>query len=300
MEPKARESDTAVGHATHMVRHVWSHPANRNRRGVAVARLLGWQVWERTIARPVTIRVPGGMRMKCYPHSAGASGVLYCRMPEWPEMPFLADLLRAGDAVVDVGANVGAYTLLAAATPGVAVWAFEPSSPTFARLAENVALNGLDQRVVVQRVAVGATAGTVRLSTGNDLLNRVLAPDEQQDSEEVPLVTLDDVIPPEVKVRVVKVNVEGLEEDVLRGASRILEAGPALILRLHDPANRAQVSTATDSLFAFLRELGYRACSYHPASHRLTEATWSQEGRAHVLAVRDLADMQARVGPVTS
>jgi hypothetical protein len=67
------------------------------------------------------------MHLRCYPHSTSASGVIYCGLPEWAEMRFLLDYLRPGEGFVDVGANIGTYSLLAASVPDVVAWAFEPS-----------------------------------------------------------------------------------------------------------------------------------------------------------------------------
>jgi FkbM family methyltransferase len=69
--------------------------------------------------------------------------------------------LGAGDVVVDIGANLGAFTVLAAKRVGPAgrVYAYEPDPVTCARLEGNVRLNGLEKVVVVENAAVGAAAG---------------------------------------------------------------------------------------------------------------------------------------------
>ena len=139
--------------ATKVLRFVWSHPANRSRKGRAIVRLLAWQMWERTTGRPWTIGLQG-MRLRCYPHSAGATGVLYCQLPEWHDMRFLLDFLRPGD-LFDVGANVGVYSLLACTVAGTQVVAFEPGRLAYERLHENIALNSLTQRVRTVMAAAG-------------------------------------------------------------------------------------------------------------------------------------------------
>ena len=59
-----------------------------------------------------------------------------CGLPDWPEMPFVTDFLGADDAMVDVGANVGLYSLLAASVEGVTVVAFEPDATSRQRAVE--------------------------------------------------------------------------------------------------------------------------------------------------------------------
>jgi len=69
------------------------------------------------------------------------------------------EYLKPGEAVWDIGANVGAYTLYACLTPRVRVLAFEPLAGTFALLAENIALNGVADRAIPVCVALSNTNG---------------------------------------------------------------------------------------------------------------------------------------------
>ncbi|MBX6389421.1 MAG: FkbM family methyltransferase [Frankia sp.] len=247
-------------------RFVWRHPEVRDQRVRALARWAGWQVWERAVGRPVTVRLPGGARMRCYPHSPAAASMLYCRLPEWEPMRFVCDALRPGDVFVDVGANVGGYTLLAAGRPGVRVVAFEPASDTFGRLMENVGHNPwLDIRA--HRAAVGDGDGEVLLTVGLDTVNRVVAEAPTGAApaaapgpvERVPMVRLDALLRDE-PVAIVKIDVEGHEPAVLAGARKLLaERRPALVVEWNDPARLGE-------LFA---ELGYVAARYHPDGRRL-------------------------------
>lgn len=266
--------------AAHLLRFVWSHPENRRERFRAIGRLVTWQIWQRVVRRPWVIGFPGALRLKCYPHSTAATGVLYCRLPEWEDMRFVLDFLRPGDGFVDVGANVGTYSLLAATTPGAQIWSFEPATQAFDRLRENVALNQLESRLRTYRVAVGAAPGRALVTTGGDTVNRLLQPGESAACEEVAVVALDHVIDAATarSVRLMKIDVEGFEEQVLRGAERILQtSAPVLIVEANDPA----------TLSSLLTPLGYRPCSYDPRRRRLVDAAWSGARGNNVLAVQD-------------
>jgi FkbM family methyltransferase len=141
----------------------------------------------------------------------------------------LGRLLRPGDTAFDVGANVGFYTLLFASRVGPfgTVHAFEPVNGD--RLEANLELSGL-RNVVVSCTAVGATPGTVAIgrSAGAEGLSsgtwrRGAAPD----AVEVEQITLDDYVEAHVPGRIglVKIDVEGMEPDVIAGLSRTLAAG---------------------------------------------------------------------------
>ena len=120
--------------------------------------------------------------------------------------------LAPGDLFLDVGANVGTYTVNAASLRA-SVIAFEPAHDTAALLRENVALNGYDDVEVVE-AAIGAAEGAVHFTTGLDSVNRV----DDHGGAAVAMVMLGSVISDRT-VAGMKVDVEGFEIDVLRGAT---------------------------------------------------------------------------------
>jgi FkbM family methyltransferase len=161
-----------------------------------------------------------------------------------PVQEALRRTVPAGGVVYDVGANVGFFTLLAARMVGDGgrVLAFEPIAAA-ARLAEEAALrSGLADRVEVRAAAVGAQSGTARMcsvAAGGIWSHMAGVRDPHPltvEEVDVPLVSLDDVVaggapPPDV----VKLDVEGAEGDVLRGASGVLaEHRPIVVCELHD------------------------------------------------------------------
>jgi FkbM family methyltransferase len=157
------------------LRYIWQHPANRDRRLASIARAVRWQVHKRLIGGSWEVQVPGGARIRCYPDSQSATLLLYCNgLYDYREMRFVRDYLRPGDRFLDIGANVGIYTLLGtlAVGPTGSVDAFEPVPATLQRLRENLRLNAV-QNVHVHEAAVGAEAGMVLFEIGNDAMNHL-------------------------------------------------------------------------------------------------------------------------------
>lgn len=163
--------------------------------------------------------------------------------------------LRQGDVFVDVGANIGYYSVIAAAAVGTsgAVYAFEPSARVRARLERNIALNGMRQ-IHARPEAVTAQSGFVRLiepqGLGNDGLAHV-AIDGGDVGIEVRAVRLDEL--PELAApspHLIKVDVEGGEPAVFRGAAALLNRGdaPSILFESFEIARDA----------AILREHGYQ------------------------------------------
>jgi len=133
-------------------------------------------------------------------------------------------VLGPGDLFVDVGANVGSYSIWAAEL-GADVIALEPAEDSFALLEGNVALN--DYPITAIQAAAGAAAGTARFTSGLDCVNR-LHPDGDT---EVRMVTIDSVVGDRV-VTGMKVDVEGFEVEVLCGSERALSEQRIRLIQL--------------------------------------------------------------------
>jgi len=138
-------------------------------------------------------------------------------------------LLEPGMVVVDVGAHVGYYTLLAAKQVGPTgkVYAFEPESANYALLEENIGLNGY-QNIVTVKSAVSSRSGSstlflTALDNGRHSTYHHDLP--ENGSEVVKATTLDAFFESEEwpRVDLVKMDVEGAEEDVFQGMDRLLQ-----------------------------------------------------------------------------
>jgi len=105
----------------------------------------------------------------------GATTNLYCGLHEAADMAFVLHALRPGDSFLDVGANVGTYTILASGVAQACTLALEPIPATFERLLRNLRLNDLLSRVDARCLAVGATQGSVRFTAGRDTTNRAIS-----------------------------------------------------------------------------------------------------------------------------
>jgi FkbM family methyltransferase len=197
-----------------IIRYVWGHPANSGQRVRAVLRAARYQARARLLRRRAVARLGERSLLWVDLHRTAASKALYANPPDLPEMLVWRRALRDGGLFVDVGANVGTYTLWAAEL-GAEVIALEPAEDTFDLLEENIALNGY--RVTAVRAAAGNHCGTARFTSGLDAGNS-LAPDGPEVTD---LVTIDALIG-DRRVTGMKVDVEGFEIDVLLGAARAL------------------------------------------------------------------------------
>jgi FkbM family methyltransferase len=177
-------------------------------------------------------------------------------------------------AALDVGANVGAYALLLGqwVRPGGRVYAFEPAAQAFTGLSRHVALNGLGGTVVPVNAAAAAATGTAAFAVdGISGANRL-----GSGTATVATVTIDDFCAREgIDPAVIKIDVEGAELDVLRGARETIRragAGLTLLVEMH-PTVWGEMGIAREEVQAELERQGLRAEPLRPVAD-----PWALEG----------------------
>jgi FkbM family methyltransferase len=254
-----------------ILQFIWQHPLASRNRPHAIGRFLGWQFRQSLRRRPEKLTFVEDSVLVVEKGMFGATGNIYTGLVEFNDMSFLLHVLQPGDTFVDIGANVGAYTILAAKNAGADVVSFEPIPSTFEKLRRNVEANGMDKKVDLQRYGVSDKTGTLRFTMSMDAVNHVLRDDEVADGAEaidVPVSTLD-VLLKGRRPALMKIDVEGFEWPVLNGAGSIL-ASPslkALIIELNGCG--AQYGYDEDKIHELLLSHGFVPYSYEPFTRQL-------------------------------
>jgi FkbM family methyltransferase len=243
-------------------------------------------------------RLVNGMPIEVDPRDLIGSEILRSWMWESETVRFVWGWLRAGLTVLDVGAHVGQYTLLASGLVGPAgrVIAFEPHPVLGRVLRRNVDRVG-GQNVTVLPVALGRAPGpgTLVLHPPDNFGGSSLRPDDSSAHHAraaIEVTTLDDALdrlgrPP---VDLVKIDVEGAELDVIDGARGTLAANPCVVLIVEFlRANPPRFGHTVEDLEARLRELGFLLFTLTPDGLRRYEPVGEQA--ANVVAARRLVTL---------
>lgn len=274
--------------------HMLAHPINRGEPGPAVLRYLRWQVGARVLGAPVVAPFVNDARLLV---GVGMGGALYSVLNEYEEQAFVLHMLRPDDTFVDVGANIGVYTVLASAAIGATTYAFEPSPASFRWLQDNVALNNIGGRVVLHRAAAGPEAGQTRLSSGDThSMNHVLRDDAVDSGVVVTVVRLDDVLA-DASPTLLKIDTEGFESAVLAGAQDTL-ANPSLRAIIIELRGLGRRYGDTDmGVHETLAGHGFAPFSYLPEDRRLVakRVDPSSEVLGDTIYVRGLEEVASRV-----
>ncbi len=205
------------------------------------------------------------------------------------EVAVFRRFLTAGDLAVDVGANIGTHSLAMARIvgPNGFVYAFEPQRIVFQTLCANIAVNSLYNLHCVNAV-VDESAGWIRLSDVDPGVEnnfggaevRLLAGPAQ--APPVLRVTLDEFLDVD-RLKFVKIDVEGMETNVLQGARRLIERfRPVLYVENAFPDQSPQ-------LLNLLADLGYR-CYWHLPIYLARQNYFGSEERLYPIGFVDRGD----------
>ena len=244
-------------------RFIYSHPLASQNLPLALKLWFKWQIGSRILKMPVVVPFVDKSYLIAESGMAGATGNIYTGLHEFVDMAFCLHLLQTGDLFVDVGANIGSYTVLASKVAGANSFAIEPVPDTFQRLQRNISINQISSLVDSRCCAAGKNHALLRFSSDSDTTNQVVTADYIGTSIEVPCESLDHLLE-KLQPTLIKIDVEGFEPDVIAGAIKILTCNSLLAILLE---------TVDLEIEQILQKSGFRPASYDPFKRELNMST---------------------------
>lgn len=222
------------------------------------------------LARPIRVEVEPGISLLLDPVDFVDRAILTSGAWEDSLWEWIGSHLEPGATLVDVGAHIGTHSLRAAKKVGAtgSVVAIEPNPLTAARLRDNIAASNL-RNIRVYETACAESPGRLRLFLGGrvntgvaslSIKNATASGGTGTDSFEVEVLPLDEIISrlAPTRVDVIKVDTEGAEVRVLRGARETLRKyRPVLVLEVTESLLKNMGSSVAE-LETLLHESGYK------------------------------------------
>lgn len=185
---------------------------------------------------------------------------------EEEETELLQHLVSKDSVVIDIGANIGYYSVMLAKTAET-VFSFEPSSREYELLRKNITLNRLDN-VKAFKQALGSSNGVAKLFINdvnhgaNSFIDTTI---NTGNFEEVKVTTLNEIILLEspTRIDIIKIDVEGWEHEVLKGSKIIIEKFRPVIFFESWKSFKKPFGTTVSEEIEFLMSLDYRIASYY-------------------------------------
>jgi FkbM family methyltransferase len=279
---------------------ILNHPLSRGRKVSNLARFLRWQIGARLVPGPVAVHFVNSAQLLVSPGLAGATGNVYVGLHEFVDMAFLIHLLRPNDLCVDVGANIGSYTILAAAVAGADCIAFEPDPDAWGWLCKNINLNGVQSLVEARQQAVSSTVGALHLSVGKGPANHIVpatsVSSTESGSREIQATTLDESLGSRRPI-LIKIDVEGFETEAVSGGRKILETPDLRCVLIELDGYGRQYGFDENALRQRMMDYGFKSYQYDPFTRCLTLKSNHETPRqtSNTLFVRDIEYVRERV-----
>ena len=271
-----------------LFRYLMRHPLNRTMRLKAALDIGRWTIATKLLrGSEVILPFVNGSKIIAVPGRWGAEANALCGMHDFSDMGFLLHFLRPTDLFCDVGANVGEYTVLASAAVGARSIAFEPIQSSYMDLRKNIEINSVAPLVDTRRMAIGSKWGHLTMTSDRDTQNHVIVNQATKAIESIVVDTLDNMlagIPPQL----IKVDVEGWEHEVFKGAESTLRCTNlmAIIVELNQSGDRYGFSD--DSVHQMLLDHDFSTYHYLPFERRLIDLGGKHNSAGNTLYIRNL------------
>ncbi|HXL81253.1 MAG TPA: FkbM family methyltransferase [Pyrinomonadaceae bacterium] len=277
------------------IRFIVEHPLNRRHKISAIRRWLNWQIGSRLVPGPVAVNFVNKTKLLVACGMTGATGNVYAGLHEFYDMAFALHLLRRDDIFVDVGANVGVYTVLASSVEAKSI-SIEPIKDAFDQLMLNVHLNDICDRVDARQVGVGSKKGTLKFTNALDTTNHVVDGKEAIATAvcEVNVDTLDGVVAAADPL-LVKIDVEGFETEVIAGANDVLSKKSLLAVIMELNGSGQRYNHDEDEVYKRMIEYGFASYNYDPYQRSLKELNGKNPSAGNTLFIRDVAAVRERL-----
>lgn len=284
------------------IKFITDHPLNRDRKLSSIIRFAKWQIGSRLVQGAIIFDWINGSKFLVKTGETGLTGNIYTGLHEFIDMGFLLHFLRDEDLFIDVGANVGSYSILACYAVGARGIAFEPVPSTYKRLIENIRINHLEEKVTCINKGIGFEQGNIAFTSDTDTTNHALAVGEQCNCiVNVEVVSLDTVLYSESPT-LIKIDVEGYETPVLEGAQEILKKQSlhAVIMELNGSGNRYGYDESR--IVKMMLDSNFNAYSYNPLSRTLINLQGKNRNSGNTLFIRNKSFVEERlkVAPMVS
>lgn len=275
-----------------ILKSIINHPINKDNKLNAIFRYLRWQINCRLNPFPIIYKYTEKSKLIVSKGMTGATGNLICGLHEYNDMFFLLHFLRQNDLFIDIGANIGSYTILASGHVEAMTISLEPVPSTFEHLTNNININRIQDRVRALNIALGSTSGKISFTKSLDTMNHV-ATNLDKDTIDVSVLTLDEILKEERIPALIKIDVEGFETEVINGAKDTLLENElkAIIIELNGCGERYGYDET--KIHNTLIKNGFDPYFYEPIQRHLTKI--ESFGKLNTIYLRDFEFVCKRV-----
>lgn len=274
---------------------ITNHPLNRAQKARTLIRFVKWQIGSRLVPGQVIYDWINGSKIIVRTGETGLTGNIYCGLHEFEDMAYLLHALSPEDLFVDIGANVGSYTILACSVRGAKGICFEPVPDTYERLLDNIGINKLSSQVEALNLGLSDKEDELSFTSSESCCNHVVASGEEaRDAIRVKVFPLDTVLRGR-SPSLLKIDVEGFETPVLSGAHATLsnKSLHSVILELNGSGKRYGYDEK--KVLDTMSKYGFLTYVYEPFSRELRRLGQGQMLAGNTLFIRNVEVVKEKI-----
>ncbi len=215
----------------------------------------------------------------------GATGNIYTKLQDFNEMMFLLHFLDDSMCFIDVGSNIGSYSVLAAVETGSKVYSFEPSKKAFDYQKKNIDINGIQNKVKLFNCGLSSKEEVVSFTKELDTINRVSTEKTKVSTETLKFYSFDSIIEVDTN-SLMKIDVEGYESEVLLGMKKALNSKflKAIIIELNGLGEKYGFSDI--EIHELLMKNNFLPYAYNPYDRNLSKTNIGSSD--NIIYIKDL------------
>jgi len=260
------------------MKFIWKHPLIKTERLRAVIRYVRFHLKYRYGQE---CRIPFLNNFLIIIKGEGSQAHYFTYLSDFEEMLFLLHYLNEDDKFIDIGANIGTYSILSATMVGCETVSFEPSDQIFSLLEKNVIINNVESKINLFKYALGAENQSMMIGYKGAMT--YITNNNELDLQEIEVKRLDDFVD---YGSLIKIDVEGYEEFVLEGAEKVLSNPKtgALIIEL---ASYNRYGSSNDRVHEALNKYGFFPIKYLPYKREFTKLKTYRKDQFNTIYIRD-------------
>ena len=208
----------------------------------------------------------------------------YLRLNEFVDSCFAVHFLRKSEIFLDIGANLGHYSLLVSAISGARVIAYEPMPDTYNKFISNIKINNLEKMISAFNIGIGSSKGELSFKHMRNNVHCYIS-NSSYDTIKVDMMSLDSLIFGRCPT-LVKIDVEGFEYKVLKGAKNILKnkSIKALIVEINNHCNR--YGDTIEKTYNYITNFGFKPYYYYPLLRKVKKINIKKRKSENIIFLR--------------
>ena len=279
------------------IKYLYKHPYNKRRPIFAFLRWIFWNLIKIFKLKQLKVNVWRNRYLLINYSSFQSMWIMYNWIVDWEEFHLIEHYLEKSDTVFDIGTNMGFYTVWMSRFigPKGRIHCFEPDLQNFSRLKANIALNQLESITTTNQCAVSDINGWLNFTVGRDGENHIcnIGVDSGVEVKSISLDKYALSLGIE-RITYMKIDVEGFELQVFKGAIELIENRKIDIIQLEINEQLNNAGTKVNDLLYFLENYGYNLYSYESVTMSLNPIHYTRE-RENYFAIADIQKVSSRL-----